>query len=49
MKKKLALMLATLTTVATLFAGCGEKDVTGDYVATVTLVCGLITSVFVSG
>lgn len=38
MKKKLALMLATLTTVATLFAGCGEKDVTGDYVATVTLV-----------
>ena len=38
MKKKLALMLATLTTVATLFTGCGEKDVTGDYVATVTLV-----------
>ena len=38
MKKKLALMLATFTTVATLFTGCGEKDVSGDYVATVTFV-----------
>jgi hypothetical protein len=34
MKKKLALMLATITTVASLFTGCGEKDVTGNYVAT---------------
>ncbi|MBP5323887.1 MAG: hypothetical protein J6Y86_00125 [Pseudobutyrivibrio sp.] len=37
MKKKLALMLATLTTVASLFTGCGEKDVTGNYVANVQL------------
>ena len=31
MKKKLALMLATLTTVAGLFTGCGEKDIHGKY------------------
>ena len=37
MKKKLALMLATITTVASLFTGCGEKDVTGNYVANVKL------------
>ena len=37
MKKKLALMLATITTVASLFTGCGEKDVTGNYVAKVKL------------
>ena len=36
MKKKLALMLATITTVATVFTGCG-KDVSGNYVADVKL------------
>ncbi len=36
MKKKLALMLATITTVATIFTGCG-KDVSGNYVADVKL------------
>lgn len=35
MKKKLALMLATITTVAGLFTGCGEKDVHGKYEAKV--------------
>ena len=37
MKKKLALMLAAVTTVATLFTGCGKKDISGDYVANVKL------------
>ncbi|PHU36053.1 hypothetical protein [Pseudobutyrivibrio ruminis] len=36
MKKKLALMLATITTVAGLFTGCGEKDVHGNYSAVET-------------
>ena len=36
MKKKLALMLATIITVATVFTGCG-KDVSGNYVADVKL------------
>ena len=38
MKKKIALMLATLTTVATMFTGCGSKDVAGNYVSEVKLV-----------
>lgn len=37
MKKKIAIMLATVATLATIFTGCGEKDVSGDYTATMTV------------
>ena len=37
MKKKLALLLASVATVATLFTGCGAKDVSGDYKAEVKI------------
>ncbi len=33
MKKKLALVLASIAVVATIFTGCGEKDISGDYTA----------------
>lgn len=33
MKKKIALLLATVASVATIFTGCGEKDISGDYKA----------------
>ena len=33
MKKKLAIALVAVTTVATLFTGCGKKDISGNYVA----------------
>ncbi|MCR5144417.1 MAG: hypothetical protein K6B67_03825 [Lachnospiraceae bacterium] len=38
MKKKLALLLTTVATVATVFTGCGSKDVSGDYTAEMKLV-----------
>lgn len=37
MKKKLALMLATVTAVATVFTGCGGKDISGNYVSEIKL------------
>ncbi|MCR5580301.1 MAG: hypothetical protein K6F66_01815 [Pseudobutyrivibrio sp.] len=37
MKKKLALLLATIATVATVFTGCGEKDISGDYKASMNI------------
>jgi hypothetical protein len=37
MKKKLALMLATVTAVATIFTGCGGKDISGNYVSEIKL------------
>ena len=36
MKKKLAVLLATVASIATIFTGCG-KDISGDYVAEVKL------------
>lgn len=37
MKKKFALALATIATVATVFTGCGQKDISGDYTSTMKL------------
>jgi len=37
MKKKLAILLATIATVATVFTGCGEKDISGDYTASMNV------------
>lgn len=38
MRKKLAIILATVMTVATIFTGCGEKDISGEYTTTLNVV-----------